>query len=176
MTRGVDGNGAPLSDKPGYAGCFVFAIATYLSAPAFYEYDHVRNEYVQKESGVKRGDFVRVMIEIDAHAAVGRGKAGLYINPRGILFYELGEEIKGGGAPNPNTLGIEAPPKPATPPADAVPGVPGTPVPSAGAVPGTPAGSTENAGTAVPGQSAPGTVPGTPHTEFVKGPPGVPGQ
>jgi len=114
-----DSKGDPLSEKPGYAGCFVFAIETQYKAPTFHVYNHGEKRYEDRDSGVKRGDWVRVLLEIKAHEAVGRnGKPGLYLNPLRVLFFKSDVEIKGvGSATDPNDLDIPPPPE-ETPPAD----------------------------------------------------------
>lgn len=106
---GIDDKGIPFAQREGYAGCIVLACTTNIQ-PKFYRWEGGTN--VQITEGIKCGDFVNVQLNIKAHPAVGKQKAGLYVNPKMVQFLAYGKEII--NTPDPMTVfGNQAPPIPA---------------------------------------------------------------
>lgn len=169
----VDGKGRPLREKEGYAGCIVLTCRTELDSVPNYTFDHATNKWIATDA-IKRGDFVRVTLDFSARVATSHTeKSSLYVNPRAVMLWQVGAEIKGGEY-DPNAADF-APPPPMTPPPGAP--LPGGPAPG---LPGTSAGPSPNQPPAAP--PLPGSLPGgqppvNPHTAFLNGPGGkLPGQ
>jgi hypothetical protein len=76
--------------KEGYAGHIVFSMKTSLPIN-FFRFENGQN-FICNE-GIKCGDYVRVQVSVKAHAAMGQGKAGLYLNPNAVQFLGFGKEI-----------------------------------------------------------------------------------
>lgn len=126
--RDLGPDGAPLSQREGYAGHYVFACTTQLPIKWF-RWENGVNQLVNE--GIKVGDYVEAQVMIKGHAPAGRGKAGLYMNPSAVRFNGYGTEIKGAGGVNANEVfGTAAP--------DLASGASATPVAPAGGFPTQP--------------------------------------
>lgn len=86
----IDDKGQPFNLREGYAGHLVFACTTSLPIKWF-RWENGGNVLVN--DGIKCGDYVRVNLQIKAHAAHGQGKAGLYLNPNMVQLLGAGKEI-----------------------------------------------------------------------------------
>jgi hypothetical protein len=118
---GIDDKGVPFSQREGYAGHLVFACTTALPVKWFKQLEPNTPPVLINE-GVKCGDYVNVQLSIRAHAAMGQGKPGLYLNPMAVMFLGYGKEII--NAPSGEQIfGTVAPPMP--------PGASATPLVSA---------------------------------------------
>lgn len=87
---GIDDQGKPFASREGYPGCLVFALTTTLPI-RFFRWEGGQN--VQVSDGIKCGDYVNVQVMVKAHAAIGAGKAGLYLNPMAVQLVAAGKEI-----------------------------------------------------------------------------------
>ena len=87
---GIDHNGAPFAQRAGHKDHLVFAMTTRLPIK-FFRWEATGNVMVNE--GIKNGDYVNVQVLVKAHGAVGRGKAGLYLNPMAAQFLGFGEAI-----------------------------------------------------------------------------------
>jgi len=87
---GLDHNNKPFSQREGYAGHFILNCTTQIQ-PKFFIWQNGNNVLVN--DGIKCGDYVNVQLNIKAHPAKGRGKAGLYLNPSAIQLIQPGKEI-----------------------------------------------------------------------------------
>ena len=153
-----DKEGKPYADREGWAGCFVFSLATEFKMPPNYEFDYGTNKWADSDK-IKRGDWVNVTVRVVAHKARNTmEKAGLYLNPDCICLFKTDKEITGGGV-DPNARGF-APPPQQTPPANA-PAPPGSSPPATATAPAAPPPS---------GSRPPGGAPHNPHTAFLRGP------
>lgn len=140
---GLDDKGIPFANREGYAGCIVLSISTEAFAPRVVRL--IGGAYQSMTEGVKTGDYVRVALNIKAHAGkmgVRGSVPGLYINPTAIEFVGYGAEIVSG--PDASTL---------------FGGVPVALPPGASATPLAPAGPMPGAAGAMPGNGMP-TAPG----------------
>lgn len=86
----VDHNGKPFADREGYKGHIVLACTTQIGIK-FFRFEGGNNILVN--DGIKCGDYVNVQLNIKAHPAKGRGKAGLYLNPSAVQLIQAGKEI-----------------------------------------------------------------------------------
>ncbi len=94
---GLDDKNQPFANREGYAGHFVFAISTEAFAPRVVRL--VNGSYQDMKEGLKTGDYVRLGLNIKAHAGKAnvRGSVpGLYFNPIMIEFLGYGTEIISG--------------------------------------------------------------------------------
>lgn len=87
---GNDHNGKAFADRDGYKNCFVFACTTQIPIKYF---KYMGGNNVLVNDGFKCGDYVNVQLNIKAHPAKGRGKAGLYMNPTACQLIAEGKEI-----------------------------------------------------------------------------------
>lgn len=154
---GLDDKGKPFALREGHAGNMILAISTEAFAPRVMRLSG--GSYVDvPEGGVKTGDFVRVGLNIKAHAGKPgtRGSVpGLYINPTLIEFVGYGAEIVNG----PDAMTVFGGQAVALPP-----GASATPLaPSAGPLPTA----------AVPGFTPPGVAPAAVPMATNFAPPGV---
>ena len=93
-----------------YAGHMVVACTTSLPIK-FFKFDQASGQNVMVNDGIKSGDYVSVQLTVKAHAAIGQGKAGLYLNPNAVQFLGFGEAII--NAPSGDQIfGKQAPPLP----------------------------------------------------------------
>lgn len=86
----LDHNGKPFADREGYKGCIVLACTTQIPIKYF---KWEGNTNILVNDGIKCGDYVNVQLNIKAHAAKGRGKPGLYLNPSACQLITPGKEI-----------------------------------------------------------------------------------
>lgn len=86
----VDYQGQPYSKREGYPGHIVIACTTRLPIK-YFVFEGGNNILVN--TGIKCGDYVNVQLNIKAHPAKGRGKAGLYMNPSAVQLVAPGQEI-----------------------------------------------------------------------------------
>lgn len=184
---GVDENGVPYNTRVGYANNLVFALTTQLPI-RFFKWEGGQNVLVA--DGIKCGDYVNVQVMVKAHAAIGQGKAGLYLNPMCVQLVAPGEEIVNaptgdmvfGTAAPVAPAGYVAPTAPAPMPTSALAGAPPAPwapapaappphhavlppafqPPVAAAPPGYPSPVAPPA-PAMPGPAQPYAVPGAPY-------------
>jgi hypothetical protein len=147
---GVDHNGQPFAQRAGHAGHLVFAMTTRLPIK-FFRFESTGNVLVN--DGIKNGDFVNVQVMVKAHAAVGRGKPGLYLNPMAVQFLGFGEAII--NTPSGDQIfGNQAPPLP--------PGASATPIAPAGMLVPTGAPPSFAGAPQVPAYGAPPVAPQAP--------------
>ena len=86
----IDHNGRPFADREGYKGHIVLNCTTQIPIK-YFRFEGGNNILVN--DGIKNGDYVNVQLNIKAHPAKGRGKAGLYINPSAVQLIQSGKEI-----------------------------------------------------------------------------------
>lgn len=87
---GVDHQGQPFGNREGYKNHIVLACTTQIPIK-YFVFEGGNNVLVN--SGIKCGDYVNVQLNVKAHPAKGRGKAGLYINPSAVQLIQAGKEI-----------------------------------------------------------------------------------
>lgn len=87
---GIDDKGKPFADREGYAGHIVIACTTMIPIKYFI---HDGANSILVNDGIKTGDYVNVQLTIKGHPAVGRGKAGLYMNPNACQLIQAGKAI-----------------------------------------------------------------------------------
>jgi hypothetical protein len=87
---GTDHMGQPFANRAGHAGHLVFAFTTRIPIK-YYKFENNTNILINE--GIKCGDYVNVQVMVKAHPAVGRGKAGLYLNPYAAQLIGYGEAI-----------------------------------------------------------------------------------
>lgn len=91
-----DGDDPNFAGREGYAGHYVFTIATELGTPNIVKL--VNGQYVVWTE-IKRGDYARAALTIKGHTGnpTKRGsRGGLYFNPQGVEFIGYGEPIFSG--------------------------------------------------------------------------------
>ena len=86
----VDHNGKSFTDREGYGGHIVLACTTQIPIKYF---RWEAGNCIMINNGIKCGDYVNAQINIKAHPAKGRGKAGLYLNPSAVQLIQAGKEI-----------------------------------------------------------------------------------
>lgn len=144
---GIDKNGKSVKDKPGFAGHWVFKMATRYE-PRVYTKDSYGNmtqlSMADAERLIKRGYRVAVSCSIDGNGVAVGGNSGaavpgLYVSQNLILFVAPDEEIISGPDPNEAFAGIQSQMPAAGGPAAAGPaGLAPPPLPGAGAPPALP--------------------------------------
>lgn len=166
---GADQSGRSVADKPGFRGNHIVRFFTSFPLRCYHEGKFAAHEEIQKpEDIIKRGYWVRLLVEAKSNNATGTQVPGIALYPKLLSFVERGEEIVSG--PNAEeTLGKMAvgwrPPASASPiptggagglpaaPAVSVPGAPAAAVPVAVSAPAvsvpTPAAVTAPAGPVV---------------------------
>lgn len=87
---GIDDQGRAFNLREGHAGHLIFACTTSLPIK-YFKWENGANVMINE--GIKCGDYVNVQLNIKAHAAIGAGKAGLYMNPNAVQFLGYGKEI-----------------------------------------------------------------------------------
>lgn len=189
--NGVDDKGQPFANREGYAGCYVFSISTEAFAPRVVRL--VNGAYSDMTEGLKTGDYVRVALNIKAHAgrADRRGSVpGLYLNPALVEFLGFGTAIISGpdpmavfggqaaalpagasatpiaSGPMPGQVpGNGYPTQPGNPPGIVAPGMPPSPAPAAMPGHGT---MPSNNGPHAPMPAYPSSMPAQPPTAPVQ--------
>jgi len=86
----IDHNGKPFADREGYAGHIILTCTTQIPIKWFI-YEGGNNILVN--TGIKVGDYIDAQLNIKAHPAKGKGKAGLYLNPGSARLVQSGPEI-----------------------------------------------------------------------------------
>lgn len=86
----IDDQGKPFALREGYQGCYVFAMTTNIPI-RFFRFEN--GAHLQVADGIKCGDYVNVQVMVKAHAAIGQGKPGLYLNPMMVQLAAPGKEI-----------------------------------------------------------------------------------
>lgn len=97
---GLDDQGKPMANREGHAGNYILAISTEAFAPKCVRLNG--NTYSEMMEGIKTGDYVRVALNLKAHAGkqgVRGSVPGLYVNPQLIEFIGYGEAIIAGPDP-----------------------------------------------------------------------------
>src|SRR5690606_5737068 len=84
----VDHNGKPFADREGYAGHLILVCTTQIPIKWFV-YEGGNNILVN--TGIKCGDYIEAQLNLKAHPAKGRGKAGLYLNPSAARLIQPGK-------------------------------------------------------------------------------------
>jgi hypothetical protein len=102
----IDSKGTPYSAREGYAGCFVLAFNTELSAPPCWVQNPSGAGFLQKDAQeINAGDYVAVGVNAAPNKATNPlHKSGLYINPRSVMFVGYGQRIINRNAPDPNEM------------------------------------------------------------------------
>jgi hypothetical protein len=134
----LDAKGQPLNTREGYAGNVILTCRTELDSVPNYVFDHTAGRWTTTDT-IKRGDYVKVTLDFAARVATSHTeKSSIYVNPKAVMLWEVGAEIKGGEF-DPNAAGF-APPPPQQPPAGVMPGAPtpGAPASYAPAAPQQP--------------------------------------
>lgn len=86
-------------DREGYPGHWILNCSTSLiDAVKVYQHDPSSDTYRQIMDGVKKGDYVKV--EIDIRANDNQQNPGVYLNPKSVLFVGHGEAIISGPDPS----------------------------------------------------------------------------
>ena len=97
---GVDKNGQSVANKPGFAGHYIFKMATRYAPRCFHHGKYDPSQQIQNPDDViKRGYYVRVSGSIDGNgvgANAGAAVPGLYVSPNLVELVAFGEEIVSG--------------------------------------------------------------------------------
>jgi len=75
---GVDDDGKPNANKPGFAGCWVLKLSSGFAPKCFYAGRYAPQEQIQDPKAIPRGYYVRVAGTIEANG--DPSKPGLYVN------------------------------------------------------------------------------------------------
>lgn len=75
---GVDDNGKPNANKPGFAGCWVVKFSSSFAPRCFYAGKYAPHEQIQDANAIKRGWYVRISGTIEGNANMQ--KPGVYVN------------------------------------------------------------------------------------------------
>ncbi len=165
---GNDSNGKSVKDKPGFAGHYIFKMATRYLPKCFYEGKFDPSQQIQNPAEViKRGYYVRVNVYVSGNGVKPNEtnkKPGMYLSPNLVSLVGFGEVIQGG----PDAVATFAK---AGAPVHLPPGMSATPVVGTGvvvgALPGLPAIGVPAGLPALPGVAV-ATIPSLP------GIPGIP--
>jgi hypothetical protein len=92
---GVDGDGNPNKDKPGFAGCWIVKFSSQFPPSCFHvgKYDPMQQIQNPKDI-IKRGYYVRVGCSVEPN--IGSETPGVYMNHKVIELVGYGPEIIGG--------------------------------------------------------------------------------
>jgi len=150
---GVDDDGKPNANKPGFAGCWVLKLSSGFPPKCFYAGRYAPHEQIQDPKAIPRGYYVRVAGTIEANGDAS--KPGLYVN---LSMVELvgGEPsmIINSGPDASAVFGGSAPQLPAGVPPVAM----GAPIPAGNGFPGAMGGQPQMP-TGLPGPTSyPGSV------------------
>ncbi len=148
---GNDSNGKSVKDKPGFAGHYIFKMATRYLPKCFYEGKFDPSQQIQNPAEViKRGYYVRVNVYVSGNGVKPNEtnkKPGIYLSPNLVSLVGFGEVIQGG----PDAVATFAK---AGAPLHLPPGMSATPVVGTGAIIGALPG--------LPAIGAPAAIPGLP--------------
>jgi hypothetical protein len=101
----VDKNGVPYGAREGYAGHYVLACSTELSAPPCWKQNPAGGHMQLDAKEINTGDYVVVGIGAAPNKPTNpTHKPGLYINPRSVLFIGYGQKIVSRNAPDPTQM------------------------------------------------------------------------
>ena len=155
---GVDKNGKPVRDKPGFAGHYVFKFVTQFAPRCYIKDSHGNLQQLVEdpEKLIKRGFRIAVAVTLDGNgvgADSGNAVPGLFASPNMVLFVAPDEEIISGPDPNEAFANVATSALPASVAAPAGLAPP--------ALPGAPAGAPALPG-AAPAGLAPPALPGAP--------------
>ena len=155
---GRDTNGKSVADKPGFAGHYIFKMATRYLPKCFHEGRFDPSQQIQNPAEViKRGYYVRVNVYVSGNGVKPNEtnkKPGIFLSPNLVSLVGFGEEIQG-GPDAVRTFGA------AGAPVYLPPGMSATPVAGAGAVVGALPGLPAIGVPALPGAAAV-AIPGLP--------------
>ena len=97
---GTDKNGQSVANKPGFAGHWIFKMATRYAPRCFHHGKYDPSQQIQNPDDViKRGYYIRVSGSIDGNgvgANAGAAVPGLYVSPNLVELVAFGEEIVSG--------------------------------------------------------------------------------
>jgi hypothetical protein len=96
---GVDNEGKSVAGKPGFAGHYIFKMATRFAPRCFHHGKYDPSQQIQNPDDViKKGYFVRVSGTIDGNGVQPgtAAKPGLYVSPNLVELVAFGEEIVSG--------------------------------------------------------------------------------
>lgn len=94
---GFDSNGKSVATKPGFAGHWIVRMYTSYPFGCYNEGKFQAHEVLQKpEDIIKRGFWVRVLVEVKSNNATGNQVPGISIFPKLLSFVQRGEEIQSG--------------------------------------------------------------------------------
>jgi len=108
---GIDKNGKSVKDKPGFAGCYVFKMATRYAPRCYVKDAHGNNQLLEDPSKIiRKGYRIAVAVGIDGNGVSpqGNGSAvpGLYVSPDLVLLVAPDTEIVSGPDPTAAFAGI----------------------------------------------------------------------
>ena len=96
---GVDAEGKSVAGKPGFAGHYIFKMATRYAPRCFHHGKYDPSQQIQNPDDViKKGYFIRVSGTIDGNGVQPgtAAKPGLYVSPNLVELVAFGEEIVSG--------------------------------------------------------------------------------
>lgn len=101
---GFDSNGASVADKPGFAGHYIFKMATRYAPKCFHYGKYDLSQQIQNPSEViKRGYYIRISGKITGNGVGPQERQavpGLFVSPDMIELIAFGQEIQTGPDPN----------------------------------------------------------------------------
>lgn len=175
---GVDKNGKSVKDKPGFAGHYVFKMATRYAPRCYVKDAHGNNQLLENpEKLIRKGYRIAVAVGIDGNGVApgGNGSAvpGLYVSPDLVLLVSPDTEIVSGPDPTQAFAGITStmPEGTAAPAGLALPNAGLTPPALPGITPQQPAAGLPG----LPGVPAAGGLPPLPGAAPAAGMPPLPG-
>ena len=102
---GVDPNGQPYANRPGYAGCYILTVSTEVDNVPMFQFDGTHQCYNQIPSdALKCGDYVSCGVDIVYNGQKSPNKPGVYVNPKAVDFVGYGEHIASQGGADPNAM------------------------------------------------------------------------
>lgn len=163
---GTNSSGQSVADKPGFAGNWIFKMATRYAPRCFHHGKYDPSQQIQNPDDViKRGYFIRISGTIDGNGVQpGNSQAvpGLYVSPNLVELVAFGDEIVS-GPDAAATFGGSAITSPLPEGASATPRVGMTvPTPSGLAPPPMPGGAPVAAPAGLPAPTLPGMAPAAP--------------
>ena len=102
---GIDKNGVPYNNRPGYAGCYVLNISTEAYVPPLFKLNETGLGYRQMApQELKCGDWVAVGVEVAYNGQKSPKIPGVYINPKAVEFVAYDQHIAGQGGADPQAM------------------------------------------------------------------------
>ena len=140
---GTDQSGKSVADKPGFAGNHIIRFYTAYPMRCYHEGKFAQHEEIQSpEEIIKRGYWVRLLVEAKSNNATGNQVPGISLYPKLLSFVERGEEIVSGpnaeDAFGKNTVGWRPPASASPIPGAGLPAAPAVGVPTAAPAVGVP--------------------------------------